>query len=368
MTGVRPFVEGDIPQVADLLWKYLHVRDGSASPGLGAYLRELFFQNPWADEGIVTRVYENRDGRIVAFFGAVPRRMRFQGRSIRLAFGSNLVVDPNARTSMAAIQLVKAFMKGTQDVSITDSATDGSRQLLRSLGFSVVPVYSLYWARPLRPFLYGLHAVSSLQKSRVTATMASISRPFCAVGDALAGRIVLNPFRQARPTTTEDELGVPTLIKCLETIPGKHLLLPEYDQASLTWVLDFISSRKAFGDIRKVLVRDEGGDILGWYIYSAIAGGVGNVLQLGSKSSSMDRVLAHLFHDAASHGLIGLEGRLEPQFMEELSRRACPFFRSRSWTLVHSKQSELVDLFQSGAALFSRLEGEWCLRPGVEIS
>src|SRR5579871_6039812 len=108
MPGARPFVEADIPQVASLLWRHLYGRDGPSPAGLDVYLRELFLQNPWLDDGIVTRVYEDRQGAIVAFFGAVPRHMTLQGRVIRLAFGSNFVVDPGSRTSMAAVQLVKA--------------------------------------------------------------------------------------------------------------------------------------------------------------------------------------------------------------------------------------------------------------------
>ena len=367
MSGVRPFLEDDIPQVADLLWKYLHGRAGSSNPGLQTYLKELFLQNPWREEGITSRVYEDGQGKIAAFFGIVPRRMKIQGNPVRLAFGSNFVVEPNSRTSMAAIQLVRAFMKGPQDISITDSATEGSRQLLRSLGFSVVPLYSLHWARPLRVSLFGLHALAQLKKSRAISWIQAVSKPFCATADGLLATLPLTPFRQSRPATTATELDTATLLKCLATIP-KNLLAPEYDAQSLSWTLDFVSKRKALGDVRRVLVRDANQKRIGWFIYYAIPGGVGNVLQLGATSSSITAVIEHLLYDAWQHKLIGLEGRLEPQFMEELSRKACPFFRSRSWTLLHSTRADLVGLIQSGNAFFSRLDGEWCLRPGIELA
>jgi hypothetical protein len=84
------------------------------------YLEDLFLRNPWVEEDIVSLVCEDTGGKIVGFFGVVPRRMLYQGKSIRLAFGSNFVLDPESRASMAAMQLVRAFMKGPQDVSITD--------------------------------------------------------------------------------------------------------------------------------------------------------------------------------------------------------------------------------------------------------
>jgi hypothetical protein len=264
---------------------------------------------------------------------------------------------------MAAMQLVKTFMKGTQDVSITDSANENSRQLLRSLGFSVVPVYSLLWARPLRPSLYAFHGLARLKKSKLMTKAGSLAKPVCSLTDALAARVAVSPFRQARPdSTTGEELSVEILLQCLNTIPSRQLLLPEYDLGSLDWVLKFVSERKALGDVRRVLVRDKGQKPIGWFIYYLVPGGVGEVLQLGAESPSVSKVLDHLFYDAWEHGLIGLHGRLEPQFMQELTLKSCFFLRNGSWTLVHSNKPELLGLIQSGTAFFSRLDGEWCFR------
>jgi hypothetical protein len=364
MPGVRPLVEDDVPQVAELLWRILHERKGASPPGLRVYVRELFLGNPWLEDGIVSRVCEDSSGKIVGFFGVVPRRMTFQGKTIRLAYGSNFVLDPASRVSMAAIQLVKTFMKGAQDVSITDSANESSRQLLRSLGFAVVPIYSLQWARPLRPSLYALQAVARLKKSRFVASLGTISKPFCVPLDGLMARIPLSPLRQTPPLTTGEDLTPDALLNCLATIPGRQLLLPEYNKETLEWTLGFLARRKTFGDLRSVLVREKDGKIIGWFIYYLSPGMVGEVVQIGAAGPSTSKVLDHLFYDAWKLRLIGLHGRMEPQFMEELTKKSCFFFRNGSWTLVYSSRPELAALFQSGTAFFSRLDGEWSLRPG----
>jgi hypothetical protein len=364
MGGVRPFVEVDIPPVADLIWKVLHERKGPAPASLRAHLRELFLQNPWMDEGIVSRVFENTQGRILGFFGAVPRRMSVQGETIRLAFGSNLVVDPEGRASVTAMQLVRAFMKGTQDVSITDSANEMSRPLLKALGFSIVPIYSLQWARPLRPFQYGLNTLARFKKSRALAGLESIMRPASGLADALATSVRVSPFHSIRTGGEDEALDTDTLIHCLNSIPSKHWILPEYDRESLNWVLDFIAKRGVFGDLRKAIVRDKDLKIIGWYIYSLARHGVGEVFQIGAQSASVSVVLDHLFHDAWKHGLIGLQGRMEPQFMQELTSKSCFFFRNGSWTMVQCSKPNLLALLQSGTAFFSRLDGEWALRHG----
>jgi hypothetical protein len=365
MGGLRPFVENDIPPVADLIWKVLHERKGPAPASLRVHLSDLFLNNPWMDEGIVSRVFENTQGKLLGFFGAVPRRMSIQGETVRLAFGSNLVVDPESRASVTAMQLVRAFMKGTQDVSITDSANEMSQPLLRSLGFSVVPIYSQQWARPLRPSQYAVNGLSRLKKnSRAVSVMGSVAKPLFSMADAVATSTKLSPLRQVQPETNDEDLDTKALLECLATIPGKHWIVPEYDQNSLDWVLDFIVKRGVFGDLRKALVRDKDGKILGWYIYSIARGGIGEVFQIGGTSTSIGTVLDHLFYDAWKHGLIGIHGRMEPQFMRELTSKSCFFFRHGSWTLINSNKPQVINLFQSGTAFFSRLDGEWSLRHG----
>jgi hypothetical protein len=275
------------------------------------------------------------------------------------------VVDPESRASVTAMQLVRAFMKGTQDISITDSANEMSRPLLRSLGFNVVPVYSLQWARPLRPSQYALNGLSRLhKKSRAVGMIGAIAKPFCGLADAVATSTRLSPLRQSQPVTNDEDLDTETLLECLATIPSKHWILPEYDRDSLNWVLDFVGKRRVFGDLRKALVRGKDGKIVGWYIYSITPGAVGEVLQVGAESPSIAIVLDHLFYDAWKQGLVGIHGRMEPQFMQELTSKSCFFFRHGSWTLIQSNKPQLLSLFQSGTAFFSRLDGEWSLRHG----
>jgi hypothetical protein len=366
MAGVRPFVEGDVVAVADLVWKVLHGRDGHSPPSLKVYFSELFLHNPWRDDGIVSNVYEDNEGRIVGFFGAVPRRMTIQGKRIRLAFGSNFVMDPASRATMAAIQLVRTFMKGPQDVSITDSANENSRQLLRSLGFNIVPIYSLLWARPLKPFRYGLEGLTRLKKTGLVRVLSTVLTPVCYLADAIAARIPLNPLHVSRPQGLTEDLSSEVLLELLARIPAKNLLLPEYDKGSIDWVLNFIGKEKAFGEVRKRVVRNDEHKPIGWFLYYASPGAIGEVLQIGAESASVGRVLDHLFYDALHCGLIGLHGRLEPQLMQELTLKSCFFLRNGSWTLAHSSKLDLLNLIQSGAAFFSRLDGEWALRPGPD--
>jgi hypothetical protein len=368
MAGIRPLVGADISRVSDLVWKVLHEQQGPAPSGLRDYINDLFLRNPWVDENISSLVFEDSDGKIVGFFGVVPRPMLIHGKTVRLAFGSNFVVEAGSRASFAAMQLVNAFMKGPQDISITDSATEGARQLLKGLGFTVVPIYSLLWARPLRPSLYALHGVARLKKNNTITALGTLASPVCHVADYLAATMKVSPFHQTAPTIKAEALDIETLTQCLARIPSKHWLVPQYNRESLEWVLNFVQKRNAYGDLRKVVLRDDKGKINGWYVYGLKPGGIGEVLQVGVEGTAVGKVLDHLFHDAWQNNLIGLHGRLEPQFMEELTQRSSFFLRNGSWTLAHSRTPELLGPIFSGNAFFSRLDGEGCLRFGESLA
>lgn len=191
-------------------------------------------------------------------------------------------------------------------------------------------------------------------------------KPICLIGDALATKIPASPFRQLSPETVGEDLNTETLLELLVKIPAKNWLLPQYDKSSIDWIFKFVGQRKAYGDLRSAVVLDKKRKAIGWYIYYAAPGSVGEVLQIGADSNSFGKVLDHLFYDAWEHGLIGLHGRCEPQFLQELTMKSCFLLRTGSWTLVHSNKIELLNLIQSGNAFFSRLDGEWALRPGPE--
>jgi hypothetical protein len=198
----------------------------------------------------------------------------------------------------------------------------------------------------------------------LAANIGTILKPFCRAVDALATSVSSSPLRQVRPETSAEELSSETLLDLLANIPAKNWLLPEYDTLSVDWTLEFVGQRKAFGDLRRVVVRDHERKPIGWFIYYAPPGGIGETLQIGAETASVSKVLDHLFYDAWQHGLNGLHGRMEPQFMQELTMKSCFFLRNGSWTLAHTSRLDLLNLLLSGTAFFSRLDGEWALRPG----
>src|SRR6185369_3355824 len=151
---VRSFIADDVPQVAEL-HRRLYRANEQPSPELEhsyrGFFQDVYLNNPWYDERLGPLVCEDGGGKIIGFLGVMPRPMRMGGRTIRAAVSSMWMVDPNHRAGLAAVQLLKAFLSGPQDLSYADESTGPSRKLWERLGGTTSLLYSMHWVRPLRP-------------------------------------------------------------------------------------------------------------------------------------------------------------------------------------------------------------------------
>lgn len=355
MGRVRPVVEDDIPQVADLHERVFEAGERPVTQGLKSYLAEMLFRNPWYDEALPSLVYEDGQGKIVGFLGVMPRRMSIKGRPVQVAMSHTFMVKPGSRSTLAGVQLLKVFFSGPQDLSIAEG-NDLSRNLWEGLGGTTELLYSMCWTRILRPAQYVL---SFTERHGLPLAFAHALKPFCRMADAIAVRMPQSPFRQSMPRASGENLKEETLLACLSAFADSWSLRPEYDARSLRWLLERVARKKDCGSFRKVIVRGAGQETLGWYLYYQNAGDVSEVVQIVARDTSINAVLDHLFYDAWRRGVIALSGRLESRFIRELSRKYCLFGCNATWMLVHSRNAELLQAIHRGDAFFTRLEGEW---------
>jgi hypothetical protein len=143
-----------------------------------------------------------------------------------------------------------------------------------------------------------------------------------------------------------------------------YSLWPEYDLSSLRWLLGFMEGRPARGSLRRVLLRDDAKNIVGWYIYCVKPGAVGQVVQIGGDSKATKDILDHLFGDAFERGVVGLHGVVDSRRTADFSDKGCFFTCRRGWTVANSRKPEIMRSLERGDAFLSRLDGEWCLDPG----
>lgn len=359
MSGVREFQKRDIAEVADLWLRVFHGGRGPAPQAARDYFDEIFFQAPWRDDSLPSLVYED-EGRIGGFLGVLPRKMTFDKRPIRVAVATQLAEDEAARSAYAAVKLIKRFFAGPQDLSFSDGANDSSERLWTASGGNTALLYSLDWTRVLRPAEF---ARILLKSHKPFAPLARLLPPFCRVFDAAVLRSRLGSYwlPEADEGLVDEEPSDEMLLSCVRQFSGDRALQPDYDTESFRWLLREAGDKRLHGSLRKAIVREESGEVAGWYLYYLRPGEVSEVLQFGGRPKSIRRVLNRLFYDSWKQGAVAVSGEMEPRFARELAKGRCTF----NWTggvLAQSNNLDLLNAIQRGDAFLSRLEGEWWAR------
>ncbi len=347
----------DLPDVVALRQQVFRFSERESPDRLAAYLERIFCRHPWPDEELPSLVYEDERGRVAGFLGVIPRPMCFQGEPVRAAVATQLMVAPERR-GLVGRRLMRTFLTGPQDLSLSDTANETGRRLWESLGGSISVIHSLFWTRTLRPCR---QLAARIARGPVLRAALFAARPVLAAADTLAARLPAS-FTQDVPPGTVEALDADTMAARLPELAGPRALRPVYEDGSLTWLLALAAEKRQFGELHGVLVRDPTGEVAGWFLYYCHSGGgVGEVLQLAARRSTQTLVLRHLLRDAWRRGLTAIAGRVEPGCVEELAAHGSRFGRQGPWMLIHSPRVELMHAIAGGDAFVSRLEGEWWL-------
>jgi hypothetical protein len=352
VSRIRPVSAEDLPQVASLFEMVMRSGGRTPPPRLAAYFERTLLDTPWADPEIPSLVYEGDDGRILGFLGAHVRRLRFDGRPIRMACPGQLVSDPGRRHHAAGTLLMRKFLSGAQDLTVAEG-TIAVRRMFESLGGVALQSPSINWTRLLSPArALGDELLARTRRRR----LGTSARPVLAAADAGATRI-FSALRLPEPPTQDEPLTPEALIEHLPLIHQGMRVIPDYSEAFLRWLFAEMAFVRTRGALVCRLVRDED-RVLGWYVTYMPSGAAGQVMQIAAADRDLGAVIDHLFHHARRSGTTALEGRLEPSLYEPLSGRRC-LLRYGSRVLAHCREPELLEAVTLGQAFLTRMDGEW---------
>lgn len=360
MTGVH--TSGVSPCSADpddlleivALFGRVYPQSGIAPDRLAAHLRQILVEHPWRHLPVPSLAYRKRSGQLVGFLGVLPRPMSAAGRPVVMAVGHHFMVDPEHRGTLAALQLLKAFLSGPQDLSICESSAD-VRKLWHAVGGTTSHLYSPVWTRPLRPATFFM----SLLRQRFGALLNGLS-PVCWGVDWLATSTRTSPYHLARGEWVLDDLDPGALASCIQRFSEFRYLRPQYDAVSLSWLLGILRTKRGLGRLEARLVRRPTTDVLGHFVYFAQSSGVSQVLQIGARPDAMSDVFQALAADAWKQRAVALSGRVDPAYLNEMSGPSS-VKHTGNWLLIHTRDAALERAILRGDAFLTRLESEWWL-------
>jgi hypothetical protein len=348
--GIRPLEQDDLQAIAAVY--ELVMRSGSREPppGLVPYFERTLLAHPWVDSEIPSLVYEESDGDITGFIGSHVRRFELDGKPIRVAYGGQLVADPRVRHKAVGALLMRRYLAGRQDATVTDTASEPTHAMWGKLGGETVGLGCVEWTRVFRP---GGFAAERIRARGRRGLAASGLRGLDAVTTRIPGLAAPAPSGVRAEELTPDRL-----IEAVDACSGGLVLRPAYDAPFLAWLFGELEAVSEYGSVVRTLLRATDGSIIGWYVYYLRPGGTSHVLQVMALERSVGTTIDYLFHDARSKGSAALRGRLEPRLLEPLARRRC-ILRYGGGFLVHSQDSTLLNAVAYGKALITRMDGEW---------
>jgi hypothetical protein len=343
---IRPLDRSDLPEVARLYERVVRSGTDSPPPGLAGEFERTVLDHPWADPELPSLVYEDPRAGIVGFLGSHPRRLRLGDRRLRLGCSGQLVAHPDHR-GVGAL-LLRRYLAGPQDLTITDGANETVRSLWERLGGSANELASVGWTRVFRPASAGAGFLAARRggRRRGGAVLTLLDRA--------AGR----PLAPPRAEASSEPLTPAALLEGLRRLEKPFPLRPDYDGPFLDWLFGELSAVTARGELLARRVSAPDGRDLGWYVAYGGAGGPAQALQVAARPADAGAVLDDLFQRVAELGPPAVQGRLEPQLHAALRGRRCIFNRTE-WALVHGGDVETRNALAYGRALLTRLEGEW---------
>jgi GNAT superfamily N-acetyltransferase len=357
MSEIRSLRREEIPQIA-ALYRFVDRSDWRIPPAeLPAWFERTLFGHPWVDPEIPTLVYADDSGEILGFIASHVRRLRFDGRTIRMGAAGPLIAHPKVRSRGVGAQLWRRYLAGPQELTVTDGASDEMREIFELIGGQMLHPSCIAWARVYRPFGFlgdrALHA-RPWPREHLKAPARRVWSPL----DSVAAHAVRYFAAPSSPKTISEPLTPALLIEHLPTVTRSLRLFPDYDEAFVEWLFAEQHYNRTWGTPVRRLVRTLDGRVLGWYIYFLLRAGSCHVLQVAAQRRHVGAVLDDLFADAIGGGGTAIQGRVEPLLLAPLAHRGA-LFRYSPRSLVYSPHDDLLGVVTSDRTMLTRLEGEW---------
>lgn len=365
---VRAVRADDIPAVGRLFQHVFRKSGDPPSAALTDYLHRVFVEpidrQPGGEPAITSLVHEdfreNGGGAVTGFIGITAMPFLVDGEKRRAAFAGTLMVDDRVRDPLAGARLLRGFLAGPQDISLSETANEVSQAMWRRLRGTVLPDYSLEWLRIFRP------AAFALSSAAVRLPVLSALQAAVAPLDFACTRLMRSAPSRLDASIRDEAIDDDGLAVLLERCTAHYAVRPDWGAMDLAVMLADARQKSRYGAMTQRAVT-RGGRPIGLFIYHARPRSIAHVLQVAAMPGRLEDVLDCLFAHACENGLAGLRGRTQPALLDAMLVRNC-WFRHRSSTVIISPDQALSQYVTSGKAFINGLAGEtWSRLIGDEL-
>lgn len=360
MSRIRPFVAADVAAVAALFQKIFLDPSVPAPPGLAAYVRSLYLDVAEGETDIPSLVHVDEAGKITGFIGVDTLSMRYGDRVLSAAICGSLMVEDHDGDPMAGARLLKAFLAGPQDISLSETASEVSMRMWTSLRGIALAQYSLDWVRVLRPGSFALNVAAN--RFGPVRLLAPLGRG----ADRLLGLrrkddgLHWSGMARERPVPgglVVREVDAAAFAALVEPLTEQFALRPQWRAGQLDDILADARLKPPYGDFVLCAVETRDARPVGAFAYHLRPGHIGRVLQVLARPGQAGAVIDCLIGDAFRRGASALRGRTQPALLDAMLGRRIAFVNAAS-TVVHSRDAALVQACRNGELFFNGLAGE----------
>lgn len=349
----------DLPAVARLFLRIFRGETGDAPEELLNYLEQHYLTGPFACADIPPLVHVDNE-RVTGFVGVNTLPMRLGDRRLRVAVCGALMVENPAADPMAGARLLRVFLSGPQDLSISETANDISVALWRRLGGAVLAQYSLDWLRILRP-------------AGFVVDRAASRLPVFGLFRSLAGgfdRLFTNHPGKSGPRWSSlgrnvelprglsvDLIETQAFAAAFDQLTRHIRLRPDFKAAELDHAVAEAASIRRRGEARAVAVRTMQGEMIGAAFYYLRPKGLATVLQVVAADGRIPPVLDALLSHLHQAGAVGVIGRSQPILVDTMLERRVAFLPFAA-TVAHARDAEVMAAIRAGDAFLNGFIGE----------
>jgi hypothetical protein len=347
MTDIRAFERADVPGVLALLEARLPWWTHDES-----FLEQTLIDSPWADPDLPSLVAVDDEGGILGFIGSQVRRLKVDDRELRGICCAHLTVSSDPRAGPAGALLLRRLLSGEQDLTWTDSPTEGVVRMWRAFGGHLDHPRSCDWMLVLRPFRWARGVLTARTRHVPVREVVPVA---ALPAQASGGRFVPRAFPALPAEVRGEDASAGAIVEHLPAMTRGVRLRVDYDEPYLGRL--FARIEASMGPLIHRLVRRNGSPV-GWYAYVSRPGGASRVLCVCAPEAEAEAVVGELAEHAREQGSAALAGRLEPHLEGPLRRRLAVIGFARQ-PVIQVHDPEVHVLLATSGALLTHLDGEW---------